>query len=103
MKINIRTKLIGGFSVVVVMMVVVFAIGWNGLNSLNAAADHIVHEQLPEDQAIRDLELQLALQGELYMEYALTGEEDFLHEAREKTDLILEEAANLEEQLAGEP
>ena len=102
MKINIRTKLIGGFAVVVVMMVVVFAIGWNGLNSLNAAADHIVHEQLPEDAAIRDLELQLALQGELYMEYALTGEEEFLHEAREKTDLILEEAANLEEQLAGE-
>jgi methyl-accepting chemotaxis protein len=103
MKMNIRTKLIGGFVIVIAMMVGVFAIGWNGLNSLDAAADHIVHEQLPEDIAIRDLELQLALQGELYMEYALTGEEELLHDAREKTTVILEEAAHLEEQLAGEP
>ena len=58
---------------------------------------------MPEDAAVRDLELQLALQGELYMEYALTGEEEFLHEARAKTDQILEEAASLEVQLAGEP
>lgn len=103
MKMNIRTKLIGGFGLVIVMLVVVFGIGWNGLNSLDAAADEIVHEQLPKDVEIRDLQLQIALQGELYMEYALTGEEEFLHEAREKTNVILEEAADLEERLDGEP
>ena len=102
MIINIKTKLIGGFVTVITLMVVVLAIGWNGLNSLGAAADHIVHERLPDDAAIRDLELQLAPQGELYMEYPLTGEEEFLHEAQEKTNLIMEEEAHLEMHLARE-
>ncbi len=42
-------------------MVLVGVIGWNGLSTLNAASDHIVHEQLPEDQQLRDLEFQVAL------------------------------------------
>ena len=63
MKLNIRTKLIGGFLAVTAMMLIVIAIGWNGMNSMAAATDHIVHEALPEDQEVRDLQLQVALQG----------------------------------------
>lgn len=70
---------------------------------MDAAADHIVHEQLPEDQEVRDLEFQLALQGELYLEYGLLLEPEILHEAQEKTEIIHEESRQLEEQLQGEP
>ena len=103
MKLNIRTKMLGGFLVVVGLLIVVFAIGWNGLNTLNSAADRIVHEQLPEDEAVRDLELQLALQGELYLEYGLLLEPELLHETQAKTGVIRAEASQLEEQLQGEP
>ena len=40
MKLNIRTKLIGGFLAVVGLLLVVSIIGWNGLSSVNAATDH---------------------------------------------------------------
>ncbi|MCH8850092.1 MAG: HAMP domain-containing protein, partial [Chloroflexi bacterium] len=103
MRLGINAKLIGGFMIVVALLLVVAGVGWTGLNTLDAAADHIVHEQLPEDQEVRDLELQLALQTELYFEYGLTREEEVLHEAEAKTDIILEEAHSLEGQLAGEP
>ena len=102
MKLNIKTKLIGGFLAVVGLLVLVAVIGWNGLSAVNAATDHIVHEQLPEDKQLRDLQLQVALQGELYFEYALTLEEEILEKARLKTEIIREEAALLEEELAGE-
>lgn len=78
MKLNIRAKLIGGFLVVVAMLLVVFGVSWNGLNSMGAAADHIVHESLPQVEEAKDLELQLALQTELYFEYALTLDEAVL-------------------------
>ncbi len=55
MKLNIQTKLIGGFLAVVAMLLVVTVIAWNGLNQLDAAVDHIVHEALPEEQEIKDL------------------------------------------------
>ena len=54
MRLNIRAKMIGGFLVVIALLLVVAVISWNGLNQLDAAADHIVHEQLPEDQEVRD-------------------------------------------------
>lgn len=103
MKLNIQTKLIGGFVVVIALMLVVFGIGWNGLNQLDAAADHIVHEALPEDTAVKDLEFQLALQTELFFEYALTLDQNVLHEAEEHSNIIFEESATLEGLLNGEP
>ena len=102
MKLNIKTKLIGGFLMVVGLLLVVAVVGWNGLSTLNAATDHIVHEQLPEDEQLRDLQFQVALQGELYFEYALTLDEEILEEARSHTEIIREEALLLEEELAGE-
>ena len=102
MRFNIRTKMIGGFLVVLALLLVVAIIGYNGLNNMAAATDHIVHEALPEVEEVKDLEFQLALQTELYFEYALTLDPEVLDEARVHTDTILEEAAQLEEQLHGE-
>jgi hypothetical protein len=45
----------------------------------------------------------LTLQGKLYLEYAITGDEEVLHEARKRSGIILKEVAQMEEQLAGEP
>ncbi|MCI0841390.1 MAG: MCP four helix bundle domain-containing protein, partial [Chloroflexi bacterium] len=103
MRLNVRTKLLGGFLVVIAMLLVVFGISWNGLTSMAAATDFIVHEALPEDQEVRDLELQLALQTEFYFEYAITLDHEVLEKAREQTNVILKESAQLEGQLAGEP
>ena len=103
MNFSIRVKLIGGVLVVFALLITVFAISLNGLNQLDDAVDRIVHEALPEDEEVRDLELQLALQAESYVEYALTLEEEHLHEAREKTDVIIAEVTQLEQQLAREP
>ncbi len=61
MKLNIKVKLIGGFPVVVGLLLVVAVVGWNGLSSVNAATNQIVHEQLSEDQQLRDLKFQVAL------------------------------------------
>ena len=102
MKLNIKMKLIGGFLAVVGLLLVVAVVGWNGLSTLNAATDHIVHEKLSEDQQLRDLKFQVALQSELYFEYALTLDEEILEEARSHTEIIREEALLLEEELAGE-
>ncbi|MDA1129431.1 MAG: hypothetical protein O2913_12140 [Chloroflexi bacterium] len=103
MRLNITAKILGGFLAVVALLVVASAIGWNGLNSLESEVNHIVHEALPEDEEVRDLELQVALQSELYFEYALTLDEEILFEAREHTEIIEGEAQQLEAQLAGEP
>ena len=103
MKLNVRAKLIGGFLVVVAMLLVVFGISYNGLKSMAATTDHIVHESLPELEEVKDLEFELALQTELYFEYGLTLDDAVLEEAREQTDIIFEESAQLEKQLAGEP
>ena len=53
MKMNIRTKMIGGFLTVVALLVVVAIIGYIGLNNMAAATDHIVHESLPEEEGSR--------------------------------------------------
>jgi hypothetical protein len=70
---------------------------------MDRAADQIVHEALPEDQEVRELEFEVAFQTELYFEYALTLEEEVLHEAQAQSDIIYAASAKLEEQLAGEP
>ena len=51
MKLNIKTKLIGGFLVVVGLMVLVGVIGWNGLSTLNAATDHICTSSCPKTRS----------------------------------------------------
>ena len=103
MRLNIKAKILGGFMAIIALLVVVAIISWNGLNSLDSAVDHIVHESLPEDQQVRDLEFQIAIQGELYFEYALTLEEEVLEEARSHTEIIEEDFFLLEDELHGEP
>ena len=102
MKLNIKTKILGGFLTIIALLAVVSVIGWNGLNSLNDAVDQIVHEALPEDEEIRDLQFQIAVQSELFFEYALTLDDAILEEARGHSEIIEEELFQLEEQLAGE-
>ena len=102
MKLNVRTKLIGGFVVVVVMLLAVSGISYNGLTSMAATTDHIVHESLPEIMEVKELEFELAFQTELYFEYALTLDHEVLEEAREQTEIILEVSHLLEGQLEGE-
>jgi phosphoglycerate-specific signal transduction histidine kinase len=52
MKLNISAKLIGGFLIIVVLLVAAAGIGWNGSNRSDAAVGLIVHEQLPEEEEV---------------------------------------------------
>jgi len=103
MKLNIKAKILGGFFAIIALLVVVSAVSWNGLNSLDSSVDQIVHEALPKDEKVRDLEFQIAVQGELYFEYALLLEEEVLEEARAHSEVIEDELLELEHELAGEP
>ena len=100
---NIKAKLLGGFLAMAVLIVVVSAVSWNDLNSVNSELTHIVHEALPEFEEVAVLELEVALQGERYFEYALTLDPEILEEARAHTEIIEEESLQLEEHLHGEP
>ena len=103
MKLNIKAKILGGFLTIIALLVAVSVISWNGLNTLGSTVDVIVHEALPEDNAVRNLEFEIAVQGEIYFEYALTLEDEVLVEARAHTKIIEEVFFDLEQALAGEP
>ena len=47
MNLSVRTKLIAGFGLMIVLIGVVFAVGYNGMNNMAHATDIIVHEELP--------------------------------------------------------
>ncbi|MDA1035908.1 MAG: HAMP domain-containing methyl-accepting chemotaxis protein [Chloroflexi bacterium] len=102
-RLDIKTKLVGGFAIVTILLLVTTGVSWSALRSLRDASDVIVHERLPEVEEARDLELQVALQAELFLEYGLTLDEEVLANAKARSVHIEEEAAQLERQLVGQP
>ena len=100
---TLRGQLMLGFSAIVVLLVVVAGSGLFGLVFMKGKADHIVHDVIPTDAAIRDLQLNLALQSELYLEYSVTGEVTALENARAKIPWFAEGFHELEGLLAGSP
>ncbi|MCH7554064.1 MAG: methyl-accepting chemotaxis protein [Chloroflexi bacterium] len=80
MRLNIKVKLMGGFLIVIALLLAVFGVGFQGLTSVGNATDVIVHEELPEDEGVRELELLITEQEALYFEAALTlDHETLLH------------------------
>ena len=94
MKMSIRVKLIGGFLIVVVMLLAVFGIAYNGLSSMGSAADTIEDEANHADHVME----MLILQGEewqWYTDYALTHDEGSLVEAQDHGVELEAEAVDL--------
>ncbi|MCH8191155.1 MAG: MCP four helix bundle domain-containing protein, partial [Chloroflexi bacterium] len=85
LKLNIRTKLIGAFLLVTALLLAVFGVGLNGLNALGSANDQIVHEALPENEAVAHIELLITEQEAFFYEYALTLDPAALQRAEQLT------------------
>jgi methyl-accepting chemotaxis protein len=100
---KIRNKLIGSLAVLIAMLVLIFAISWNAINSLQAGIYRIAHEHFPRHEVVRDLVLQVAFEEEHYFAYASTLDEAWLAKAQKDATAIFGQIEELKEALKGEP
>jgi methyl-accepting chemotaxis protein len=91
---NIRTKLLGGFMIVVALLLVVFGIAYNGLNSVGNAADTILEETDHADH-VMEIKALVANEWQWYTDYSLTHEDEGLKEARAIGQEITSEVEDL--------
>ena len=57
MNLSILAQLMGGFAIIVVLLIAVFGVSFMGMNSMAAATDEIVHTDVPADVSVRELEV----------------------------------------------
>jgi len=94
MKMNIKTKLIGGFLIVVALLLAVFGISFNGLNTVGNAADTILGEADHADH-VMEIKALVANEWQFYTDYSLTHNEEALGEAQALGREIAAEAEDL--------
>lgn len=94
MKLNIRTKLIGGFLIVVALLLAVFGVSFNGLNTLGNSTDIILDEAQHADY-VMEIKALVANEWQFYTDYSLTHNEEALGEAQALGKEIVNEAADL--------
>ena len=94
MKLNIRTKLIGGFLIVVALLLAVFGVAYNGLSTMGTAADTILDETEHTDH-VMEIKALVNLEWQLYTDYSLTHNQEALGEARAIGQEIAAESADL--------
>ena len=78
MKLNIRTKLLGSFAVMIVLIIAVFGVGFWGMSNIASHTDTIVHRDLVEDVAVRELEVLILEQTATYEDFVITENEEDL-------------------------
>jgi CHASE3 domain sensor protein len=78
MKLNIQTKLLGAFGLIIVLMIAVFGVGFWGLNTVSDHTAVIVVEDLVEDIAVRELEVLILEQTATYADFVITENEEYL-------------------------
>jgi methyl-accepting chemotaxis protein len=101
MKMNIRTKLIGSFLIVVALLLAVFGVSYNGLNNVGGTADTILDEAGHADHVMEIKSLTLS-EWQWYTDYALTHDEGSLEEARSIGDEVGTIVAEMRSQLTAE-
>jgi len=94
MRLNVRTKMIGGFLIVVVLLLAVFGIAYNGLNGVGNAADIIVDEANHADH-VMEIKSMVNSEWQFYTDYSLTAEPASLAEAQAVGEVIAAESADL--------
>jgi len=101
MRLNIRTKLLGGFMIVVVLLLAVFGIGYNGLNTVGNAADTILDETDHADH-VMEIKALVLNEWQWYTDYSLTHEDGSLEEARAIGAELASEAEDLRQLMTAE-
>jgi len=101
MRLNIRTKLLGGFMIVVVLLLAVFGIGYNGLHTVGNAADTILDETDHADH-VMEIKALVLNEWQWYTDYSLTHEDGSLEEARAIGAELASEAEDLRQLMTAE-
>jgi len=84
-------------------MIVVFAVGFLGLNSVGNATDKIVNEELPQEEAIRELELLVVEQKASFEGFAITKNPEDLTVIEHQTEAVIDHIAELEVVFKNDP
>ncbi len=88
MNLTIRAQLIGGFALVVALLIAVFGVSFWGMSSMASATDEIVHVDVPADTAVRELEVEILKQTVFYTDYAITRNQQDLTEIAHEVEQI---------------
>ena len=80
-RLSVRTKLIGGYIVMVLLLIALFFVASNGLRAIGNSAHAAVEETKYLKQVV-ELKALVAEEGEFYSNYLLTHNEDALKNAR---------------------
>ena len=96
MKLNIQTKLLAAFGLMIVLMIAVFGVGFSGMSNLSNHTETIVKEDLVEDVAIRELEVFVLEMTTSYANFVITQHEEDLNEIEHEIAGVYEHFDKLE-------
>lgn len=82
MKFKLSTKLVGGFMIMVALLMAVGGVSYMSLNDMKAGSEGIKFSA-DYDDAIMTVIINIVKQQDAFTDYALTGEEDVLSEIRQ--------------------
>ena len=85
MKLNIRSKFLVAFGIMIVLMMAVFGAGYWGLNIVTGQTEEIATQELQEDIAVRELEVLILEQTATYQSFVITENEDDLTAIRRQS------------------
>ncbi len=94
MKLPIRAKLTGGFLIVLVLMLTVTGIAYNGLQSVGSSA-HTASQKAQASDDIRQIDLAFSREGAVFIGYALSHNDLLLEQAQMIADSLTAAANDL--------
>ena len=103
MNLTIRAQLIGGFTIVVVLLISVFGVSFMGMRSMASATDEIVHVDVPADIAVREVEVLILEQLTFYADFAITRNIDDLAQIDHEIEQVEEHIVALHEHFGNNP
>ncbi len=103
MNLTIRAQLIGGFALAIALLIAVFGVSFWGMNSMASATDEIVHEDVPADIAVRQLEALVLEQTITYADYAITLDPNDLTKVAHEIEEVEAAVVSLHELFGHDP
>lgn len=101
MTLNIQMKLIGGFLIMVALLLAVFGAVYTGLSAIGRSADTILSETEPADH-LMGIKALIANESQLYADYSLTRNSETLGEAQALSREIATASTNLRLQMTAD-
>ncbi|MFZ3384336.1 MAG: HAMP domain-containing methyl-accepting chemotaxis protein [Candidatus Methanoperedens sp.] len=93
---SLSKRMIGGFSIVIILLAIVGVVGYNGVNSVNGNLDEILGSEVVMVNLVQSMQYSVVSMGDSVNSYAL-GETD----AKEDYEAALKDFENAHDKLAG--